>query len=145
MGTDEELFRRILVPLDFTDANERSLEAARRVAAPGGTLIKLLHVVEIVQNIPFQELEEFYRSMEEKARKEIEQIASRLRTGGIDVETEVAFGRRDREILRFASEFGADLIVLSSHQFDPERPAASWGTISYKVSLVSPCPVLLMR
>ena len=50
-----------------------------------------------------------------------------------------------QEILRFASEFGADLIVLSSHRFDPERAAASWGTISYKVGLVSPCPVLLMR
>lgn len=145
MTTEKELFRRVLVPLDFTDANERALAAVGQLAATRRTLVALLHVVEVVQNIAFEELEDFYRGLEEKAKKKLEDVAARLKAQGIEVKSDVAFGRRDREILRFASEFGADLIVLSSHPFDPESPAGSWGTISYKVGLVSPCPVLLMR
>ncbi len=145
MSTVDELFRRVLVPLDFTEANERALAAACQVAAANRTLISLLHVIEVVNNIPFEELEDFYRSMEKKARSELERIAERIAARGLAVQTEVVFGRRDQEILRYAAEFGADLIVLSSHRFDPQSAAASWGTISYKVGLVSPCPVLLMR
>ena len=145
MTTAEELFQRVLVPLDFTDANERALAAACQLAEANRTLISLLHVIEVVSNIPFEELEDFYVGMEKKARRELDDIAGRLKSRGLEVRSEVAFGRRDHEILRFASEFGADLIVLSSHRFDPDTAAASWGTISYKVGLVSPCPVLLMR
>ena len=32
MSTPEELFQRVLVPLDFTDANERALAAACQLA-----------------------------------------------------------------------------------------------------------------
>ena len=111
MSTADELFRRVLVPLDFTEANERALAAACQISAAGRTLISLLHVIEVVNNIPFEELRDFYVSMEKKARSELETIAARLEARGLEVQSEVAFGRRDREILRHAAEFGADLIV----------------------------------
>jgi hypothetical protein len=36
-------------------------------------------------------------------------------------------------------------VVLTSHRIEPDRPATSWSTTSYKVSLLAPCPVMLVK
>jgi universal stress protein A len=55
-------------------------------------------------------------------------------------------GNRVAEILRFAQENKIDLIVMSSHKLPVRRPTVeSWGTISYKVGILSRCPVLLVK
>ena len=58
---------------------------------------------------------------------------------------EVIFGDRAHEIVRYAMERGVDLIVLSSHRIDLGNPSAGWGTVSYKVGILSQCPVLLVK
>ena len=58
---------------------------------------------------------------------------------------EVIFGDRAHEIVRYATETGVELIVLSSHRIDLGNPSAGWGTVSYKVGILSQCPVLLVK
>jgi universal stress protein A len=58
---------------------------------------------------------------------------------------EIIYGSRAPEIVRYAMETGVDLIVLTSHRIDPEDPAVGWGTVSYKVGILSQCPVLLVK
>jgi hypothetical protein len=58
---------------------------------------------------------------------------------------EVRLGNRAREIVRFASDSGSDLIVLTAPNFDPENPAQGWGSMAWRVTLLSPCPVLLAK
>ncbi len=58
---------------------------------------------------------------------------------------EIRFGQRVGEIVGYAREAGTDLIVLTTPPFAPENPTAGWGSMSYKVSLFSPCPVLLVK
>jgi nucleotide-binding universal stress UspA family protein len=55
------------------------------------------------------------------------------------------FGSRAHEIVRYATEVGVDLIVLTSHRIDLHHPSAGWGTVSYKVGILSQCPVLLVK
>jgi hypothetical protein len=57
----------------------------------------------------------------------------------------VIFGSRAHEIVRYAVETGVDLIVLSSHRLDPQNPSVGWGTVSYKVGILSKYPVLLVK
>ena len=57
------VFRCILVPLDFTDKNVRALEVARELAVQNKASVALLHVIEIVENIPAEELRGFYRKL----------------------------------------------------------------------------------
>jgi hypothetical protein len=38
-----------------------------------------------------------------------------------------------------------DLIVLTSHPLEPDRPGGGWGTISYQVAVFADCPVLLVK
>jgi nucleotide-binding universal stress UspA family protein len=58
---------------------------------------------------------------------------------------EVLIGSPAREIVRFATAKRVDLIVLGSHRIDLARPAAGWGTTSYKVGILCQCPVLLVK
>ena len=39
----------------------------------------------------------------------------------------------------------ADLIVLTSPRPDPENPVALLGSLSHKIGLLAPCPVLLVK
>jgi hypothetical protein len=49
------------------------------------------------------------------------------------------------EIIRYATEAKADLIIAIAPRVDPKNVAAGWGSLSYKISLLSPCPVLLVK
>jgi len=54
-------------------------------------------------------------------------------------------GNRVKEILSFSQEHEIDLIVLNSHKIDFKDPSQGWGTISYKVGILSRCPVMLVK
>ncbi len=62
------MFRRILIPVNFTAANRRSLEAARDLAARSGAKVTLIHVIEMLPRISFRELRNFYQSLYDQAR-----------------------------------------------------------------------------
>ncbi len=53
--------------------------------------------------------------------------------------------KRGPDIVRFAKEQGSEVIVLTAPHVDPAQPTAGWGSLSYKVGLFAPCPVLLVK
>jgi universal stress protein A len=61
------------------------------------------------------------------------------------VEHVIVLGKRHDEIIKCAVEKQADLILMSSHRVDPDRPAANFGSISYRVAVLAPCAVLLVK
>ena len=64
---------------------------------------------------------------------------------GVSAKAEIRYGRRVDEILRTAAEQKIDLVVMSSHRLALRNPGENWGTISYKVGILSRCPVLLVK
>jgi len=138
------MFERILVPVDLTEKNRRSVEHARDLLDEEGELT-LLHVIEELEDIPFEELEDFYRRLEQRATEGLAQLAELVSGTVGDVRREVVYGKRAREIVRFAEQQDSDLIVLGSHPVDPEHPGESWYTLSYQVAIFARCPVLLMK
>ena len=61
------------------------------------------------------------------------------------IQTEILYGNRANEIVRFAHENDIDLIVLSSHRIDAATEALGFGTISYKVGILAHCPVMMVK
>ena len=45
----------------------------------------------------------------------------------------------------WSAEEAADLIVLTAPRFDPAAPGAGWGSMSYRIGILSQCPVLLVK
>jgi nucleotide-binding universal stress UspA family protein len=136
------MFRNILVPVDFTPKNRRAIAAALDAAAPGGR-ITLLHVVEKIDLIPPEELKEFYEELMTAARIHMKRLASRVR--GRRIREEIFLGKRTETIVRHARDRKIDLIVMNSHQVVPGKKGQDWGTISYKVAVLAPCPILLVK
>jgi nucleotide-binding universal stress UspA family protein len=66
-------------------------------------------------------------------------------SGELLVQTEILYGNRANEIVRFAHENDIDLIVLSSHRIDVASEALGFGTISYKVGILAHCPVMMVK
>ncbi len=137
------MFRHILVPVDFTPKATRAARAAARIAAPGAE-VTLLHVIERIHDLPG--MGRFYRKLERMARGKAQTIAAFFVRRKIRVRVVIVYGDPLQETLRFASGDGvADLIVMGSHRFSPRRAGHGWGTLSYKVGLLSACPVLLVK
>lgn len=142
------MFRKILVPVDFTEKNEVALKSAIEIAGRSdgeGSEIILLHVVETIDHIDFNEMSEFYRGLETRAAARIFKLEEGLKEQGLRVRNEVLFGKRAETIVSYAEEKAVDLMILSSHKVDRDHPALGWGTISYRIAIVARCPVLLVK
>jgi nucleotide-binding universal stress UspA family protein len=138
-------FENILVPLDFTAKNEAALEIALMMARQSRGRVALVHVIEAIEHLPDDELSRFYERLTTRARRELESRSQRFREAGISVECDIRRGKRVTEIVDDAWERKADLVVVSSHKVDPSAPIKSLGTLSYQVSILCPCPVLLVK
>lgn len=138
------MFQRVLVPVDLTVRNAKAVKTAQRLVGGDGGTIVLLHVIETL-DLPFEELEDFYRNLEEKAMETMAEMAGPLRAAAVPFDQNVRYGDRAEEIVAFSLEDGADLVLLTSHRVDPENPGSSWTTLSYKVAILAQCPVLLLK
>ncbi|HLF57409.1 MAG TPA: universal stress protein [Thermoanaerobaculia bacterium] len=139
------MFRRTLVPVDFTPKNERSLAVASELAAGEGGELLLLHVVETLEDELDDDLDAFYRRLAERAQERLNALLARLGEAAFARRGEVVLGHRARAIVAYAEREQVDLIVLSSHRVDPDRPGSDWVTISHKVAILARCPVLLVK
>lgn len=142
------MFRNILVPVDFTLKNEAALNTALDLArGPGDGLAKvtLLHVIETIEHVEFDEMKDFYRGLETRAAAKLFGMEERFRSAAIPVYHDILYGKRTEAIVRHAEEREVDIIVLSSHKVDRDHPALSVGTISYRIAIVARCPVLLVK
>lgn len=139
------MFRRILVPVDFTARSRRAVKAAARIAAVSSAETTLLHVIERIDDEETAALEPFYRKLEKSAREKMKGLLVLFAGGRLTAKAEILYGKPVGEILRFAEANRSDLIVMSSHKLPLRRSGESWGTISYKVGILSRCPVLLVK
>ena len=137
------MFQHILVPVDLTGRNRRALDTAALLAGPDGELT-LLHVIETL-DLPFDELEDFYQRLHDKAARELDGMVEPLSRSGVSVVQRISYGHRLREIVGYADEHAIDLIVMSSRHLDREEPAAGFTSLSHQVAILSRTPVLLMK
>jgi len=139
------MFKRILVPVDFTPKNRAVLDIAMGMAAREGTEIHMLHAIELVLGLKFEELKRFYAGRKKVAEAKISALARRFGRKGIRTRAVVLFGDPTKQIVSYIARAGIDLVVLNSHRLQPLRPGMGWGTVSYKVGLLADCPVLLVK
>jgi universal stress protein A len=139
------MFHKILLPLDLTDKHQPALDAAADAAKQSGGVVELLHVIEVMAGLSLDDEKTFYQRLERKARKHLEKWGQQLDQRQVGWRAEVVFGARAPEVVRRAHEQKADLVVLTAPRLTPESPGASLGSVSYRVSLLAQCPVLLVK
>lgn len=141
----QTVYRHILVPLDFTDQNDRALKIAKEMARPGTTRVTLLHVIETIDYVADEEVEQFYKMLTQRARKKLDEMSTAFRLDNIDVEGKVLLGKRARGTVMYVLQNEVDLVVLSSHRVNLSDLPKGLGTLSHQVSVLCPCDVLLVK
>jgi nucleotide-binding universal stress UspA family protein len=139
------MFKRILLPVDLSERHQRAIDTAADLASQSGGEVVLLHIIEVIQGLSLEEEKDFYERLEKMARKHLGKLSGDLQARKISARTEILYGQRGPEIVRYASGTAADLIVLTAPRLDPANPALGWASLSYKIGFLSPCPVLLVK
>jgi universal stress protein A len=139
------VFKRILVPLDLSGRNGRTIDTARELAQLHHARVTLLHVVTQIPDVAARELSGFYQRLERVSARRLGRIADRFTARSVRVGVVVCVGEPAREIVKTAATKKVDLIVMGSHKVAPGPPSAGWGTTSYKVGIFCRCPILLVK
>jgi nucleotide-binding universal stress UspA family protein len=147
------MFKRILVPTDFSETSDAAFEYARRLAARFHATLRLLHVVDdvIVAGPLSPECEGYTRAGsptgEELLQEVREQLALRIRQAdraGLSAAADATFGQATRTIVNYASNTGCDLIVMGTHG-RTGLAHALMGSVAEHVVRTARCPVLTVR
>ena len=139
------MFRRILVPIDLTEKSLAAVDLAYELSSQYGASVFLLHVIETVEHVQFDELKPFYQRLEASAHKGLIEFSERFIPQNLPVERALVYGHRTQEIINYAMANSIDLIIMASHRIDPDRPGHDWSSISYSVAVLSPCAVMLVK
>lgn len=138
-------FSHILVPVDFTERNGTALARAVEIARPAAR-ITLLHVIEEVSDAGSDPIDRFYAMLQRRAEQKMHALVEDFqRRGETELASEIFIGRRGPDILRYVVENGVDLVVMSSHALRANDLSTGWATLSYQVSIICPCSVLLVK
>jgi len=109
------MYKKILIALENSPADETILPHGAELAQRFGSSLLLLHVADGWAARNFNKLELAESEEMKNDREYLEKIASRLRSGGLSVETMLALGNPPEEILKVADDGHCDLIAMASH------------------------------
>ena len=96
------MFKRILVPLDLSHRNGRTIDTARELARLHGARVTLLHVVQQIPDVAASELSSFYQRLERVSAQRLRRIAALFTARGLAVGVAVCIGEPAREIVKSA-------------------------------------------
>lgn len=141
--------RKILVPIDFSDASERAVIYAAALARRLHASLHLVHVLELsMVNRPQFDYEADMPALRERlyqdARRRLGELAARLGGDALRVSTEVRTGEPNTCITDAEIDYGADLVIMSTHG----RSGLSHlllGSVTEQVIRTAQCPVLVLR
>lgn len=139
------MFKHILIPVSRVAEVEKALELASDMLVKEPGEMTLLHVIELIQDMPYEEFKSFYDGLEQQSQEDLKTAQRKYAERGIEINTWIIFGQRVKEILNYAEQKRIDLIALQSHPIDLTDPTRGWGTISYRVAILSRCPVMLVK
>jgi nucleotide-binding universal stress UspA family protein len=142
--------KTLLVAIDFGEASERALDQARTLATCYGASLDLLCVVQSPFSFPWapaaphEELMSLLEPMQRDASERLKCLLTPDETVKYRANVVTRVGKPADEILAYARERAASLIVMGKDGHGSRTAAASIGSVAYAVAREAPCPVLLV-
>lgn len=142
-------FNTILFATDFSEGSDYAFLSALSLAKQFGSKLHVIHIINepvdlrgfYVPHISFDKLEE---EIEQGAQKLMEQFCRKHMQGFENYESHVFPGIPYDEIIKKATEFNADLIVMGTHG-RTGLDHVLFGSTAEKVVRKSEIPVMTIR
>jgi universal stress protein A len=140
----------ILVPVeDFSDLTKKALHYAIPFARQMNARIIFLHVLPVASmpawKYDWVTHDRLFDAQEQlNSEHQLAGFANEAFPTDVPVKIEVRYGAPAKNIVNTANELGADLIIMSTHDY------SGWirmliGSVASKVVRWAPCPVLVVR
>jgi nucleotide-binding universal stress UspA family protein len=142
------MYKKILVPLDGSELAKMALDQAEKLAKTFDSKIILFEVVPIMPIYGSPELVTpliVDEKQKEAAERYLANLSEELKKRGLRVAATVRTGQQVAvEIIDFAKEVGADLIIMCTHG---RSGISRWvmGSVALKVLTRAETPILLIR
>jgi len=142
------MYKRILVPLDGSELAKKALDEAEKLASCSGAEIILFEVVPFMPIYGSPELVTpliVDEKQKEAAERYLVNLSEELEKKGFKTNAVVRTGQQVAvEIIDFAKESGANLIVMCTHG---RSGISRWvlGSVALKVLTRAETPILLIR
>lgn len=138
-------YEHLLVPIDWSDRDQRALEAALEMAAQHQARTTLIYVIESIDAGDEEELKSFYAEVEDSVRERLQTLVRRFQQAGLMARPEIVVGHKARTIVQYTATESVDLIVMQSERVDLQHPEQGLSSLSHQVSLFCQCPVMLIK
>ena len=146
--------KTLIVPTDFSANSKKALIYAVRLAQRNNSSLILFHVFEppelfrqLPQDYSYESHEEMRKQCDTAMRRSAEtlgMLSEAVKGSNIQIETSQRLGTPYEEIVKFAKEKEADLIVIATHGYTGLKHFLLGSTAERVVRLAS-CPVLVVR
>jgi nucleotide-binding universal stress UspA family protein len=142
------VFRKILVPIDFSACSMKGLDYAKALAKQFGSTLVLLHSVHLEYYVASDEYARYdlpmlMQQVEKTAKKQMRDLVQKTDWEGIKVETSLEVGHAGEQICDRAQDRHADLIVTSTHGTTGLKHILLGSTAEYVIRHAH-CPVLVV-
>jgi nucleotide-binding universal stress UspA family protein len=138
-------FQNVLALTDGSEFSRKALRYAVEICHRFGARLYLLTVIEKPPSFVTGEVSrEILEATEDALRSELGTCSIYCETSGLSCHAEVRKGHAFEEIIRYAEEIDADLIVMSTHG-RTGLPHVLLGSVAGKVVRHAPCPVMTIR
>ncbi len=138
--------RKILIPYDFSETADLSLDHAVFMAQLFKAEITLVHIVETVTftSAISHALSGFEKKVESASNEKLQELADKLhRENGIKVNVITEVGKIYKKIVQVAKQSHADVIVMGTH--GTGGSSSVLGSNTSKVVMESHCPVISVQ
>ncbi|MBL0341003.1 MAG: universal stress protein [Bacteroidetes bacterium] len=142
-----DLIKKIVIPYDFSETADLSLEQAIFMAKLLQAEITLLHIVETVSftTAISQAFSGFEKKIETATNEKLEQLAREIHMkSGVVLKIRTEVGRIYKKICAVAKEIDADIILMGTHGTSGYQKF-SVGTNTSRVVQEAHCPVLSVQ
>ena len=138
-------FKHILIPLNFSEQNDRALDAVVEMTTGTQAKVTLMHVIEPINVSEDPEIENFLEELQNNADNELKERVKRFDGLDMTVSCEQRVGNRSKEVVTFAYEANVDLIVLNSNPLHGGKSGKLNASVGYQITVLANCAVLLLK
>ena len=142
-------FKKIMVPIDFSQNAPKVLQTAVEVAEKFDASLSIVFVVQSFEDysgffVPHMPISQFEDEMVQGAEKKMESFLDENLKSNLSYSSTVIKGDVAEEIIEYAAQNDIAMIVMGTHGYKGLEKVL-FGSVAEKVVKTSPCPVLTIN
>ena len=142
-------FKKIMVPIDFSENSPKVFRAAVDVAEKFGATLSTVFVVQSFEDysgffVPHMPISQFEEEMVQSAEKKMESFLAENLQSDLENSFTIIKGDVAEEIIEYATRNNIAMIIMGTHGYKGLEKVL-FGSVAEKVVKTSPCPVLTIN